>query len=136
MTYTNDDASDRRLKGDSQLFFTPSADGRYLIRVVDVRGVGSREMPYRLIARRPAPDFFVSIDDRRPTLHKGSGREVVLRVDRRDGFEGSIDINVSGLPTGFSISQPIQIEAGHEVASAVMTVAADARLPRPMHGAK
>ena len=86
-------------------------------------------MPYRLIARRPAPDFFVSIDDRRPTLHKGSGREVVFRVDRRDGFEGNIDISVSGLPTGLSISQPIQIEAGHEVASAVMTVAPDAPTP-------
>jgi WD40 repeat protein len=129
LTYSNDDGSDRRLKGDSQIFFTPPTNGRYLIRVVDVRGEGSPEMPYRLIARRPAPDFFVSIDDRRPTLHKGSGREVVFRVDRRDGFEGNIDISVLGLPAGLSISQPIQIEAGHEVASAVMTAAPDAPTP-------
>jgi WD40 repeat protein len=127
LTYSNDDGSDRRLKGDSQVSFTAPADGKYLIRVVDVRQKGSAEMPYRLIVREPAPDFQVRIDDRRPTVHLGSGREVVFRVDRRDGFENGIDIDVTGLPAGYSISTPIRIEPGHETVSAALSASPDAK---------
>jgi WD40 repeat protein len=125
--FNNDDGSDRQLKRDSQVRFTAPEDGKYLIRVVDVRQMGSKEMPYRLIVRAPVPDFQVTIEDRRPTLHRGSGREVVFRVDRRDGFEEGVDIDVSGLPTGYSISQPIKIEPGHEVVSAVLLAGQEAK---------
>lgn len=131
LTYTNDDASGGQLGADSRLLFRAPADGEYLVRVVDTRGSTGAERAYRLIARRPAPDFQVSLSTRAPSVHRGSGREVSFTVQRIDGFEGAVDIDIPNLPAGLALSSPIHIEAGHESASAVLTASEDAAIPTP-----
>jgi hypothetical protein len=127
--YANDDDGERRLGRDSKIEFTVPADGDYLVRVADVRGLGGERFAYRLVIRKPQPDFSISIGGGSPMVAAGSGKEITFTADRLDGFEDEIQIDVTGLPAGFSISRPITIEAGHRSATAVIYAAADAKAP-------
>ena len=129
LTYANDDATDRRLGSDSRLVFTAPADGDYVIRVIDVRNSGGPRFAYRLIARQPQPDFRVRLNNRTPSVHRGSGREISFSAERVDGFEGAIEITAQNIPAGLSIPSPISIEPGHESTSTVLTAAPDTPVP-------
>jgi len=134
--YGNDDDGERKLGRDSKVYFTAPADGDYVVRVSDVRGHGGDRFAYRLIVRRPQPDFSVSIGGMNPTVSAGSGKEITFTADRADGFDGEIQIEVTGLPPGFSISSPIAIQAGHSSATAVIHAAADAPQPTAENAVK
>lgn len=127
--YANDDSGDRKIGSDSRLNWTAPADGGYLVKVRDVRGLGGEGFGYRLTIRRPQPDFSVQLVGANPTVNANSAKEVRFAVDRVDGFEGAVAIDVAGLPVGFTISRPIVIEAGHSEAHAALVVAADAPDP-------
>jgi choline dehydrogenase-like flavoprotein len=55
--YENDDEATQRFGADSQIIFTPPADGDYVVRLTDVRGAGSASKPddyrYTLTIRSP-----------------------------------------------------------------------------------
>jgi hypothetical protein len=128
--YENDDEPTRRLGTDSQLIFTPPADGEYVARVTDVRGFGGpTDFHYRLGIRRPRPSFAVSIDGKDPKVSPGSGRELTFKATRIEGFDGPIRIEVAGLPSGFTFHGPVEIEAGQREVHGVLSVAADASAP-------
>jgi WD40 repeat protein len=99
--YRNDDGGPGYGK-DSRLTFDPPADGEYLVRVGDSRGKGGIDHAYRLTIRPPRPDYFVSFNPTNPTVWKGGGIPVTVTADRRDGFEGPIQIRLENLPTGFT----------------------------------
>jgi hypothetical protein len=120
---------ERKLGRDSRLTFTAPADGAYLVRVSDVRGFGGDRFVYRLTVREPKPDFEVRLADVNPTVARGSGRRLTFTVDRRDGFDDDIAIDVGGLPPGFSVSAPVVLQAGHVEARAVLNATADAAQP-------
>jgi mono/diheme cytochrome c family protein len=129
LTYDNDDAANRRLGTDSQLLFTPPADGDYLARVSDVRGFGGPEFTYTLTIRPARPRFSVAIGGMNPKVSPGSGRELGFTVTRDEGFTGPVAIAVDNLPAGFSVPGPIEIEAGQERAVALLVAAPDAVAP-------
>jgi hypothetical protein len=131
--YENDDEPTRRLGADSQLIFTPPADGEYVVRLGDVRGFGSESRPddyhYALAIRPPRPGFSVHVSGTNPKVSPGSGRELVFKAERIEGFEGPIQIGVENLPQGFTFHGPIEIEAGQIQALAVISAASDAVAP-------
>lgn len=127
--YQNDDSADRKIGRDSRLTFTAPADGDYLIRVADSRGMGGDRFVYRLTVRPPRPDFRVTVEGMNPTVNAGSGRNLIFSVDRIDNFDGEVTVDVSGLPPGFSIAGPIVIQAGHHQAKS--SLVADASAPKP-----
>jgi WD40 repeat protein len=127
--YSNDDDALRRLGRDSRLTFTAPDDGEYLVRVRDVRSQQGSRHAYRLVVRRPQPDFAITIAGRNPTVPRASGREVVFRAERHDGFEGPIEIDILDLPPGISASSPVVIEAGHDSAQVVLHATDDAPPP-------
>jgi len=127
--YANDDDGERKLGSDSKLFFTAPADGPYLIRVTDARGYSGERFVYRLIVREPKPDFKVTLNGADPTVNAGSGREFSVSAERMDGFDGDIKVEVSGLPSGFSVSTPLVIQAGHTEAKGTINAALDAAKP-------
>jgi hypothetical protein len=93
--YTNDDDPSRRLGADSFLMFTAPADGDYVARVADVRGFGDAEgYQYTLHIRAPQPDFTVKVNGRDPKVSPGSGREIVFKAERIEGFDGPIRIDI------------------------------------------
>ena len=131
--HENDDDPERRLGTDSQLVFTPPADGDYVVRVTDVRGFGATSdaaaYRYALTIRPPQPSFIVSIGGRDPKVSPGSGRELTFTVDRLEGFKGPVTIDVANLPAGFTFHGPLVIEAGQKQALGVLSAAADATAP-------
>ena len=69
--------------------FDPPADGEYLVRVEDVRGLGGEDFGYHLVVRRPRPDFQVSPRHREPE-HPARGTALVtVNLTRLDGFDGA-----------------------------------------------
>ncbi|MEX0678283.1 MAG: c-type cytochrome domain-containing protein [Pirellulales bacterium] len=126
--YASDDDGRRRLGSDSRLTFTAPADGAYLVRVRDSRGHGGDRFSYRLSIRPPEPDFSVSTSGA-DQVAAGSGDEFTLSVDRIDGFDDEVRIEISGLPEGFRVSTPIVIQAGHRDAKGVLFAEPDAKQP-------
>jgi len=133
--YESDDEPTQSLGRDSQILFTPPADGEYVVRVTDVRGFGATADPadyrYTLEIRSPRPGFGVVIKDRDPKVSPGSGRELLFTAVRREGFSGPIRIDVANLPDGFTFHGPLEIEAGQNRALGVLSAAAAATTPGP-----
>ncbi len=129
--YENDDDPNRLWGNDSQVFFTAPTEGDYLARVSDVRGFGGKDFAYTLKIRPKAPDFTVKVEGKNPKVNAGSGKEFEFKVDRLDGFNGPISIELSGLPDGFTSSSPIIVEAGQNMALGSLYAAKDAPTPSP-----
>jgi hypothetical protein len=125
----NDDDPARRFGSDSQLLFTAPADGEYLVRLTDVRGFGGGDFSYSLTIREQRPDFKISTGGGSPKISPGSGRETTFSIERFEGFDGPVRIDITNLPPGFTASTPVEIEAGQHAAIAVIHAAPDATAP-------
>jgi hypothetical protein len=136
VTYANDDDADRKLGTDSKLIFTAPSDGAFLVRVRDTRGAGGDRYVYRLLVREAKPDFRVTLEGANPTVPLGSGTSFTVRVDRIDGYEGPVRIDLAGLPEGFSASTPIVIEAGQLEAKGALFASMDCTAPSAADAAK
>ncbi|MCI0536912.1 MAG: pre-peptidase C-terminal domain-containing protein [Verrucomicrobiales bacterium] len=136
VTYGNDDDGERKLGTDSKVHFTAPKDGSYLIRVTDTRGYSGERFIYRLVVRRPEPDFTVTLNGANPTVNPGSGQSFTVSVERKDGFEGEITVDTAGLPAGFSVSNPIVIQAGQTEARGTINAGADAPQPTEADASK
>lgn len=127
--YANDDDGDRKLGSDSKLFFTAPKDGAYLARVTDARGQGGDRFTYRLTVREAKPDFKVTLNGASPKINAGSGQSFSVTADRLDGFDGEITVDIKGLPRGFTVSNPLVIQAGHSEAKGTLNALMDATDP-------
>ena len=125
--YANDDDGLRKLKTDSRLTFTAPRDGSYLVRVGDSRGFQGDRFAYRLTVRPAAPDFQVRVATMNPTVNADSARGIRFEAERIDGFDGDIRLDVAGLPAGYTLPNPLVIEAGHDDCMGALTAAADAK---------
>jgi hypothetical protein len=117
--YANDDDGERELGKDSRLYFTAPAKGRYLVRVTDTRGWSGERFAYRLIVRPPQPDFAATLETKgeTPEVASGSGEQFVVKVNRKDGWEGPVRIDAGNVPAGFFVSSPLTVEAGRLTAT-------------------
>lgn len=117
------------------------ADGRYRLQITDLFG-GTRNDPrnvYRMVIRKPAPDFSVAAWGLHMELRNGDrnavskplalrgGATVALEVVviRRDGFDGEIALAMEGLPEGVT-AQGLKIPAGQNRGLMLVTAKADA----------
>ncbi len=127
--HENDDDAHRELGTDSRLFFTAPADGEYLVKIKDVRGLEGPGFRYTLTIRERRPDFTVVLEGANPKVGAGSAREFKLSARRIDGFLGPIRVDLADLPHGFRVTTPIVIEPGQIEAFGV--IEADAGAPAP-----
>ncbi len=114
--YENDDESFRRLGSDSRLTFTAPADGEYLVRVSDVRGLQGKDYKYTLNIRPRKGDFSVNLGTIPAGVPNQGGREFSVSCQRFDDFDGPIRVDITEVPPGFRITTPIVIEAGQTLA--------------------
>ena len=133
--YANDDDGERKLSSDSLLLFTPPSDGTYLVRVSDTRGHSGERFSYRLIVREAKPDFKVTLNGADPTVNAGSGKEFSVSVDRIDGFDADVQVDIANLPPGFMVSTPVVIQSGHLEAKGTIHAALDAPKPNDTNAA-
>lgn len=128
--YENDDDPSRSRGKDSFLDFTAPSDGSFLLRVTDTRGFGDGKSLYTLHARAPKPDFSVRVPSGKPiAISPGSGKDVEITLERVDGFEGAVRVEITGLPPGFHASPQVTVDAGQQRAYAAIWADADARSP-------
>lgn len=123
--------------------FEVEEDGTYRLQVRDLFG-GTRSDPrniYRLIVRQAAPDFSLAAwavhmtlrnGDRaalsKPmALRQGDARAFEVVVQRRDGFDGEIEIGMENLPPGVSAAG-LKIGKGKSYGHLILT--ADENAPR------
>lgn len=125
--YVNDDGGTRFGGKDSRLHFEAPADGTYFLRLRDVRGLDGERFAYRLTAREPAPDYAIAFDPRSFNIPRGGRVSVTVTAERRDGFDGPIDVELTRLPPGLT-STPARIPAGADTTVLMVTAAADASL--------
>lgn len=109
--YRNDDGGPGFGK-DSFLIFDAPADGTYQVRVSDSRGANGPNHAYRVTVRPPKPDFSVSFNPTAPSVWRGGGVPVGVTVTRKDGFDGTVRVQLEGLPPGFHAPATF-VEAGH-----------------------
>jgi len=110
----NNDDGRRELGDDSRLIFKAPKTGVYYVRVSDVRGFQGKDFHYELTVRPRKPDFKVTLKGANPKINAGSGKEIEVVAQRMDGFDGPIQVDFSKVPSGFHITSPIIIEAGHD----------------------
>ncbi len=99
--YRNDDGGAMYGK-DSKLLFTAPADGEYVLKLNDVRGLHGYNFGYRLSAHEPRPDFSIVADLLNPNVPLGAARPITVTANRIDGFDGDIDVKLLELPTGWT----------------------------------
>jgi hypothetical protein len=124
-------------------------DGVYRLQVRDLFG-GTRSEPrhaYRLVIRKPAPDFALVAWALHMNLRNGDraalSKPIALRagatmaleavVVRRDGFNGPVELGMTDLPEGVTAGG-LTIPAGQTVGTILVTAAANA--PRSLGTAR
>lgn len=125
--YVNDDGGTRFGGKDSRLHFEAPADGTYFLRLTDVRGLEGERFAYRLTVREPAPDYSVAFDPKSFNLPRGGRVSVTVTAERRDGFNGPIDVEFVDLPAGLT-SAPGRIPADADTTVLMIAAASDASL--------
>jgi len=126
--WRNDDGffGDGNASGDSFIEFSAPADGEYIIRVREVRGEYGSNRAYRLLVRKPAPDFDVLVSPYRVNISPGSRVPVDVRIRRKDGFDGPVAITAHDLPEGLVLESDTVL-AGEERVKLSLAASADAQ---------
>jgi len=73
--------------------------------------------------------FLLSLETNRLPVLQGDGARVRVTVERKDGFEGPVDVTVEGLPPGV-VAQPLTIAANEN--SAELELSASAKAPHSL----
>jgi len=127
--YVNDDGGPRFGGRDSRLHFEAPADGDYFVRLRDVRGLHGERYAYRLTLREPAPDFEIAFDPRSFNIPRGGRVSVTVTADRKDGFDGPIDVELRDLPAGLTATSG-RIPPGGATTVLMLAAAEDAAFDR------
>jgi hypothetical protein len=128
LPYRNDDGGPGYGK-DSRLRFTAPADGEYIVRLRDVRGLHGDDYAYRLTVRPPAPDFRLSVRPSHPNVPVGGRIPVTMTALRLDDFDGPIDVTIDDLPAGLSATHGV-IEPGQISTTLLLSADDKAQLDR------
>jgi len=102
--YRNDDGGPGYGK-DSLLTFTAPADGSYIARIRDVRGLGGVDYAYRFNIREPRPDFELNVSPRNPNVPRGGTIPVTVTALKREGFQAPIEVSFDALPAGLKATK-------------------------------
>ncbi len=95
-----------------------------------MRGFQGPEFRYTLTVREQRPDFKVTLSGTDPAVGAGGAKEFKASVQRIDGFEGPVRVDIAGVPPGFRVTTPLVIEAGQLDALGVIEADAGAAPPQ------
>ena len=129
LTWRNDDGGPG-YSADSRIDFVAPADGQYILHLKDVRGMGGPDFAYRLSIRETVPDYQLAATPQNPNIPKGGRVPLTVSVDRLQGYEGPVEIEVKGLPAGVTAG-PAKISAGEDSTVVVLSASADASVDAP-----
>lgn len=101
---------------DSWLMATLPADGDYFVHLGDTARQGGKEHAYRLRISAPQPDFELRVAPSSVRIRTNSSAPVTVYVQRKDGFTGSIKLELKDPPPGFS-AVPVKLASGQNNAA-------------------
>ena len=105
----------RTINSDSWLEdWTAPSDGAFVVEIRDVHLRGGANFPYALKITRATPEFHLIIDSAITQLRPGTSNVIYVRALKKNGFEGEIQLEIDGLPSG------IQAECGRILAGKSM----------------
>ncbi|MDQ2898977.1 MAG: PPC domain-containing protein, partial [Acidobacteriota bacterium] len=126
LTYRNDDGGPGYGK-DSRLHFTAPADGDYIVRLRDVRGLKGDDYSYRLKIREPAPSYRLSVNPRNPNVPLGGRIPLTVTAMRMDDHNAPIHVSIKNLPVGFRATDGV-IASGQVSTTLLLSADASATL--------
>jgi hypothetical protein len=109
----NDDAAFAgvQFNKDSRIAQTFQKAGRYQVEIRNLWKTTGEDFPYELLVRPPQPEASLLLSTDHPYLYPGETGKLKVTVDRRDGFDGPVEIEVAGLPAGIT-ADGLKIPAG------------------------
>ena len=119
-------ADDMPTSPDPELIWTAPAEGEFKCVVRDVAGqVNSPAAIYRFTIESVVPDFRLEVPQQ-INVALGAKFEIPIKVIRLAGFQGEIDLAMTGLPAGVTISGEAKIPADKNDFKLSVEAAADA----------
>lgn len=126
LTARNDDGGPG-FDSDSRLDFTAPRDGEYRLRIKDANGLEGEDFPYRLIVRLDEKDFLLTASPSNPNVPRGGRVPVEVTANRTRGYQGPIEVEVKGLPSGLKAERST-IPSGQDSTVVVIEAADDPKL--------
>jgi hypothetical protein len=96
-------AEPAKLHADTVLSFTPPADGPYTVAVSDMYGGGGDRFTFLLRVLTSEPDYDLSVAADRFAVPPGKSLDVPVKIARRNGFAGPVEVTAEGLPDGVKL---------------------------------
>ena len=104
---------------DSSFITTLPADGTYFLHIGDTARQGGPDYAYRLRLGAPRPDFDLWVTPSSLRIRTNSSAPVTVYAQRKDGFTGSIRLELKDAPAVFSAA-PVNLATGQN--SAVLNI--------------
>jgi len=79
------------------------ANGTYTVHLGDAQHKGGEAYAYRLRLSEPQPDFALRVVPSRVVMRGKDSASAAVHVIRRDGFTGTIKLNVKDAESGFTL---------------------------------
>lgn len=110
----NDDLANGRLRSKDSLieFWSAPADGKYFVEVSDLNLQGGPPFVYFLKVTRTEPEFVLEVDTDKTVLAPGLASAIYVRVYRKNGFTGEVQLGIHGLPAGVTATCGRILEGG------------------------
>ncbi len=112
---------------DPRIDYNFTQPGEYTLEILDAAERFSPAHIYRISAGPADPDFHLEVFPDNPNLGPGSSVYLTVRVPRRVGVPGDIEVQFSKLPAGVTAS-PTVIRAGENQAFVTLTAAPNAKV--------
>lgn len=101
----NDDTVGRFISADSSIEnWAAPATGTYFVEIRDLHWRGGPDFVYFLAVTRSQPSFTLDADSDKTLLSPGLSGVIYVRVERKNGFKGEVQLGVDGLPNGVTAS--------------------------------
>jgi hypothetical protein len=103
------------------------ADGKYIAEVRDVHLRGGPSFVYYLSTTRSSPYFTLFADTDKTPVSPGTSGVVFVRTEKKNGFDGEIQLKVDGLPAEITASCGRILGGSRQDGCIVFSAAADAK---------
>ena len=104
------------------------ADGKYLVEVRDIHLRGGPRYPYFLQITPSRPYFELYVDTDKTQIGPGGNAAIFVRVERKNGFAGEVQLAIDGLPAGVTATCGRILAGKGQDGCIVLTADADAAL--------
>ncbi len=118
------DDIDSKAELDVTLDWSAPADGTFTVKVSDLNGAGGHGIAYRFLLAKPMPSLTATATGTAYAIKPGGKAEIAVRIERRHGFAGELEVGAASLPSGITAAPVGVTEKGE--AKLILEAAADA----------